>query len=70
MWKDVASGEIFAATASEDFSTQTDIMGTKIQVREAWLRVLRRGPSGRGGIAWSVVEDVSYPQEYPSSRVR
>jgi hypothetical protein len=63
MWKDVASGEIFAATASEDFSTQTDIMGTKIQVREAWLRVLRRGPSGRGGIAWSVVEDVSYPQD-------
>gem|GEM_PF-6063682 len=63
MWKDVKSGEIFAATASEDFVTTRDLMGTKVQVREAWLRVLRRTTAARGAASWSVVEDLAYPQD-------
>lgn len=63
MWKDVKRGEIFAATASEDFIATRDLMGTKIQVREAWLRVLRRTIGVRGATSWSVIEDVAYPQD-------
>ena len=63
MWKDVGSGEVFAATASEDFTTQTDLMGTKVKVRDARFRVLRRAVTARGGVSWTLVDDLPFPAD-------